>query len=294
VWRWASAPEPFRIPTTAGQQRSLAGIRPNRVDNPASPAGVIGRMALEVLLFRSLFRNTRFRHPPPGADLCPAPAFLERKGLWLGALVFHWSLLVIAVRHLRLFVDPVPGAVTALAALDGFLEVGLPRWYATDVLIVVALGYLLVRRMRDPLVRYLSLPADYVALGILLAVAGSGLVLRYAARPDLTAVRAYTLGLAALSPGPLPAPGWWLAAHVTAVAALLAVLPYTKMAHALGVWLSPTRNQANDSRRRRHVNPWNAPVAVHTYAEWREEFRDKLRAAGLADDGERPADAGRP
>jgi nitrate reductase gamma subunit len=30
TWLWARAPEPFRIPTTAGQQRSLAWIAPGR------------------------------------------------------------------------------------------------------------------------------------------------------------------------------------------------------------------------------------------------------------------------
>ena len=55
----------------------------------------------------------------------------------------------------------------------------------------------------------------------------------------------------------------------------------TKMVHAAGMWLSPTRNQANDGRRRRHVNPWNAPAPFHTYEEWEDEFREKLQAAGL-------------
>jgi hypothetical protein len=60
------------------------------------------------------------------------------------------------------------------------------------------------------------------------------------------------------------------------------------MVHAAGVWLSPTRNQANDSRRRRHVNPWDAPVDVHGYAAWRDEFRDKLAVAGLPIDETAP------
>ena len=51
--------------------------------------------------------------------------------------------------------------------------------------------------------------------------------------------------------------------------------------HMGGVFLSPTRNLANNSRMRRHVNPWNYPVKVHTYEEWEEEFRDKMKAAGL-------------
>jgi hypothetical protein len=29
------------------------------------------------------------------------------------------------------------------------------------------------------------------------------------------------------------------------------------------------------------VNPWNYPVKVHTYEEWEDEFRDKMKAAGL-------------
>lgn len=288
VWIWARTPEPFRIPTTTGQQASLDGIARSRVESPSTGAGVAGRLALEALLFRSLFRNTAPAPAPAGA-VCPPPVFLERKALWLGALALHYSLLVIVVRHLRLFVDPVPGAVTALAAIDGFFEIGTPRLYATDVIVIAALAYLLARRLRDPLLRYLSLPADYLALGTLIAVTGSGIVLRYAARPDVTAIRDYTLGLVALAPRPLAGPSGWLVVHVAAVAFLLAMLPFTKMMHAAGIWLSPTRNQANDSRRRRHVNPWNAPVPVHGYAAWQAEFRDKLAAAGLPIDDDPPA-----
>jgi hypothetical protein len=32
---------------------------------------------------------------------------------------------------------------------------------------------------------------------------------------------------------------------------------------------------------RRHLNPWNAPVTVHTYEEYEEEFRDKMIEAGI-------------
>lgn len=284
VARWASTPEPFRIPTTSGQQRSVAGIRHSRIESPATPLGVVGRLLLEALLFRSLFRNTVAGRDR--AAILPPPVFLERKALWIGALVFHWSLLVIVVRHLRFFVEPVPAAVTALAAVDGWFEIGLPAWYATDAMVTIALAYLLLRRLRDPLLRYISLPADYLALGAVMAVVGTGIGMRYIGRVDLVAVRAYTLGLAAFpaGAGPWPvlaAPGGWLIAHLLTVSFLLAVLPFTKMMHAAGVWLSPTRNQANDTRSRRHVNPWNTPSPHHTYEEWEREFRARLEAAGL-------------
>jgi nitrate reductase gamma subunit len=281
VWVWAGTPEPFRIPTTGGQQRSLAGIEASRLESPSTWPGVIGRMCLEGFLFRSLFRNAGFARTPAGQGAFPGLVFPERKALWLGAMAMHWSLLVIVIRHLRLFVDPIPRVVAMLAAFDGFFEMGSPVWYATDVAVVVALGFLLFRRLRDPLIRHLTLPADYLALAALIAVVATGVLLRYFARVDLVAVRGYALGLAAFAPGTLPAPGVWLATHLLSVSFLLAILPFTKMIHAAGIWLSPTRNQANDSRRRRHVNPWNAPVPVHGYDAWQDEFRDELRLAGL-------------
>lgn len=288
VWVWAATPEPFCIPTTSGQQRSLRGITPGRIESPSTGFGVAGRLILETLLFRSLFRNTAPGPTAAAADICPSPVFLERKALWLAAMALHWSLLIIVVRHLRLFVDPVPGFVAALAAIDGFFELGTPRWYASNVAVVAALGYLGARRLRDPLLRYLTLPADFLALAALAAAAGTGIVLRYVAPADLVAVRGYTLSLVALAPGPLPEPAVWLAAHLVAVSFLLAILPFTKMMHAAGIWLVPTRNQPTDSRRRRHVNPWNAPVNVHTYEAWRDEFRDKLERAGQPADEVRP------
>ena len=108
VLRWAGAPVPFRIPTTCGQQKSLPWIKHEPAwTTPAARLGVLGRMALEVLLFRSLFRNTR-------AELTPAAAASSTSRtscLWAAALAFHWSFLIIFLRHLRFFLEPVPALV---------------------------------------------------------------------------------------------------------------------------------------------------------------------------------------
>jgi hypothetical protein len=48
-----------------------------------------------------------------------------------------------------------------------------------------------------------------------------------------------------------------------------------------GVFLSPTRNMANTNRVAHHKNPWDYPVKVHTYEEYEDEFRDKMKAAGI-------------
>jgi nitrate reductase gamma subunit len=273
--RWASTPVPFRIPTTAGQQRSLPFLRHGAVESPAGASGVVARVALEALLFRSLFRNTGHRRHSP-----MRLSFPGRKELWVAAIAFHWSLLLVVVRHLRLVTEPVPPLVGQLAAMDGFFRVGLPGWYASDVVLAGALGWLLLRRLREPLLRYVTLPADYLALGLLLGVAATGIALRYWARPDLVTAKAFAIGLATFRPV-APPTGAWFATHVLLVCALAAAFPFTKLMHAPAVLLSPTRALANDNRRVRHVNPWNAPVAVHSYAEWEQEFREKIRAAGL-------------
>ncbi|MBZ5544002.1 MAG: menaquinol oxidoreductase, partial [Acidobacteriia bacterium] len=142
VLRWAFTPVPFRIPTTCGQERSLTWIKPARLENPSTTLGVVGRMALEILLFRSLFRNTK-------AELRAGPRLVygEQKWLWLAALAFHWSFLIIFLRHLRFFMEPVPTWVLKLQALGAFSQVSTPALYVTDAVVLGALGYLLYRRL---------------------------------------------------------------------------------------------------------------------------------------------------
>ncbi len=281
VVTWARSPVPFRIPTTCGQQKSLPWIKDAKLENPATTWGVLGRMALEVLLFRSLMRNTRAeRHAGPKV------AYHWQKWLWLAALGFHWSLLVIVLRHLRLALQPVPAFVRGLAALDSFFQIGLPGLYMTDVLIVLALSYLLLRRVVVAQVRYISLPTDYFLPLLILSVAGSGILMRYFYRVDITAIKELVMGLAAFSPRVPAGIGLIFYVHVFLVSTLLAYIPFSKVVHLAGVFLSPTRNLTANSREVRHVNPWNYPVPIHTYHEYEEEFRDKMRAAGLPVEGE--------
>ena len=133
VLSWAMVPVPFRIPTTCGQQKSLTWIRHQPLDNPHNTLTAIGRMALEVLFFRSLLRNTKSklvagRRLVHGTNLW----------LWLGAMAMHWSLLIILIRHLRLLTHPVPSFVTSLENVDGFLDVEVPVLFVTSLVFLAA------------------------------------------------------------------------------------------------------------------------------------------------------------
>jgi nitrate reductase gamma subunit len=278
VVHWARSPVPFRVPTTSGQAKSLPWIRNNELENPSGLLGVIGRMALEVLAFRSLFRNTRVEVLPDKGKV----NYIADKALWAAALAFHWAMFLIVLRHFRFFIEPVPAWVGWLQSFDGFFQVGLPVYYLTTFLMVVGLAYLLARRFVDPKVKYISLPTDYFALYLLLGIALSGILMRHVEKIDVVQVKAAIAGWASFQPVAPTGVGMWYFVHVAMVSMLLVYFPFSKLLHAPGVFLSPTRNLANSNRTQRHINPWNPDIQGHSYAEWEDEFRDKLKASGYA------------
>ena len=284
---WGRSPVPFRIPTTAGQEWSLPWIKSSPVDNPKGTGGVIVRMIFEVLLFRSLFRNTRFEYR--STDGGPKVDYEWEKWLWLAALAFHWSFLVIFLRHFRFFMEPIPGFVHLLENLDGFLQLGVlpinglgvPTVYITDLLMLAAVTYLFLRRLYLPQIRYISLPADYFPLFLIIALGLTGVLMRYFLRVDITAVKQLVIGLFKFSPTVPEGIGVIFYIHLFILSVLIAYFPFSKLMHFAGIFLSPTRNLSNNSRFVRHVNPWDYPVATHTYEEYEDEFRERMIEAEL-------------
>ncbi|MBM3334011.1 sulfate reduction electron transfer complex DsrMKJOP subunit DsrM [Candidatus Sumerlaeota bacterium] len=290
VWRvlsWARVPVPFNITTTCGQQTSLPWIRSSVVENPHTRLGVIARMALEILCFRSLFRNVRHEFVSR-ANYEPRLAYKTSLWLWAGALAFHYSFLTVFLRHYRFFSDPVPRPLQMVETLDGFFQVGSPTIFLSGFVLLAAVGFLLLRRLLLPRIRYISLAADYFPLFLLIGIALTGILMRYTAlRVDITEVKNLCMGLMRFQPDvPTGRIGSIFYVHLTLVSVLFAYLPFSKMSHMMGVFLSPARNMRGASRMHRHVNPWNYPVEVHTYEEYENDFRDKMKAAGIPVDKE--------
>jgi nitrate reductase gamma subunit len=139
-----------------------------------------------------------------------------------------------------------------------------------------------------PQLRYISLPADYFPLLLILGIGLSGVLMRNVWKVDLLAVKQLALGLATLHPNTqiLSGVGSIFFVHIFLVSVLLAYFPFSKLMHAGGVFLSPTRNMMNNNRMERYVNPWNYPVKTHTYPEYEDEFREKMKEAGIPVDKE--------
>lgn len=184
---------------------------------PASPSGVRRRLAVEICLLRGL------RAGDPG--------------LWLGAWPLHLALVLLAVGHVRAFVDfpglwcglgLTPATVERLAGISGGTVGGLA---------LLAGLYLLARRGLVPRVREITRWEDVWPLLLLLAVVISGNAMRFGSRVDLAPVRAYFAALAGPHPtAPPDVPGFAL--HFLLAQGLLLVLPFGKLLHGPGLFFA--------------------------------------------------------
>ncbi|MDR9501002.1 MAG: sulfate reduction electron transfer complex DsrMKJOP subunit DsrM [Desulfurivibrionaceae bacterium] len=283
---WAKSPVPFKIPTTCGQAKSLSFIKEDRFECPNSKSDVIVRMFLEIFLFRSLFRNTSAGIK---SNNSPKLHYGPSLWLWLFGILFHYTFLIIVLRHLRLFTEPVLPGLAILEYLDGFVQIGAPVLYQSNIIFMAALVALFVRRLVMPQVRYISLGTDYFPLLLIFAIGATGMLMRHYFRVDVTAVKGLTMGLVTLNwtnPGTIH-PVFFI--HVTLVSTLMLYFPFSKLMHAGGIFFSPTRNMANDSRAKRHINPWNDPnIKPHSYAAYEDDFREFMVEADIPVDKELP------
>ena len=210
VRRYAGTPAPLKIPTTPA---------------PTTTGGVALRMTREVVFFESLFKASKWT--------------------WLFGWLFHAALLLVLLRHLRYFQQPVWTPIVWVQA------VGIYAGFA----MVIGLAGLWARRRWVDRVRYISTPSDHLHLALLLAIGLTGLGMRFVAPTDIVAVKAFMLGLMRLDIQPLPADPLLLL-HLTLVALLMLVFPISKLMHAPGLFFSPTRNQSDNSREVRHLAAW--------------------------------------
>ena len=288
VIQWAKSPVPFKIPTTCGQGYSLPWIKRDRLEAPVNASEVAARMFLEIFFFRSLWRNTK-------ADALAGPklTYESSKWLWLFGILFHYSFLVIIIRHMRLFLDPIPSLVKGVEFADGILQIGAPTMYLTDATILLGLALLFGRRLFNRQVRYISLANDFFPLFLLFFIALTGILMRFFLRDgiDIIAIKRLAVGLVTFHPAIISDLGSIFYIHLFLVSCLLAYFPFSKLMHMGGVFLSPTRNMANDTRMRRHVNPWNPEIKPHSYAGYEDEFREDMIEQGIPVEKELPKKA---
>ena len=210
IYIYSRTPAPLKIPTMPA---------------PTTTTGVVMRMGREVVLFESLFKSNKW--------------------IWIFGWMFHFGLLLVLLRHLRYFTEPVWGWVVLIQPFGR---------YAAFAMIAGLLG-LWARRFLVDRVRYISTPSDHLMLALLVGIGLSGAAMSFVVHTNIVRLKEFMLGLMLFDWQPLPADPILLA-HLSLVALLMIIFPISKLLHAPGIFFSPTRNQADNSRDTRHVAPW--------------------------------------
>ena len=175
-------------------------------------ARTLGEIVTEIVTFRRVFRGS--------------PA------LWIVSWLFHLSILIFVVGHLRLFFDfswlwnllPLtPDQVDLLALIGGG---------TSGTLFMVGLLALLVRRLRMP-VRSLSVPSDYLLLLLLLGIAVSGNYMRFLMHIEFEPYQAFFSNLFNLRFG-VPVDNPLFVLHFLLVQVFLLYVPFSKLVHIIG------------------------------------------------------------
>ena len=165
--------------------------------------------------------------------------------------------------------------------VDGIMQIGAPRFFWTGALLFLAVCFLLLRRVCNPRVRYISLFQDYFPLWLILGISGTGICMRYFTKTDITQAKAFIMGLVHFHPISAAGLDPIFFTHVCLVSVLLAYFPFSKLTHMAGIFFSPTRNLPANTRRIRHINPWNPPKDFLTYPEYEDMYREAMVGAGL-------------
>lgn len=210
IYEYSRTPAPLKIPTTPA---------------PTTQVGVVYRMAREVVLFESLFKSNKW--------------------IWVFGWAFHVGLLLVLLRHVRYFQEPV----------WFWVDIVQPFGMYASFAMVFGLAGLWARRFLVDRVRYISTPSDHLMLALLIAIGLSGMMITFVAHTDIVALKAFALGLVVFDWQPLPSDPILLV-HLGLVALLMIIFPISKLLHAPGVFFSPTRNQMDNPRERRHQAAW--------------------------------------
>ena len=210
VFKYARTPAPLKIPVSPA---------------PRTKKGVWFRMFKEVAFFQSLFKSNKW--------------------IWIFAVLFHAGMLLVVLRHIRYFTQPVWWWVELIQPIGVYASFAM----------LIGLGGLLLRRIVVPRVRYISNPSDYLMLILFLGIVITGMMMKFVMGTDVLMVKQFFLGLMRFQILELPMqPGVLI--HLALVAILMIIFPISKLLHAPGVFFAPSRTQVDNAREFRHLSAW--------------------------------------
>jgi len=186
---------------------------------------IFGYIAPPVFIVGIIWRIWNYKRYPTGFDwaIQPQPTkstpanllwrgfawptlFKGDRPLWIGAMLFHISIVVLFVGHLGLFVDMIAFSGKLGISKDGTYIFGI----VAGSIAIAALLFFISRRIWLTKARIVSTFADYFWLLFLLAVVIIGLYARVADEASSEIVRDFTINLWTFKPEMPPTHTWFL------------------------------------------------------------------------------------
>ncbi len=223
----------------------VGGILP-----PITVAVFIGAIAYRLLRWWKLPNPslTLFPAPEPGADAFRGvlkatfffPSLMKAdKLLWGAAWIFHATLALVLLGHLRVVSD-FPRIWKALGINPDVMS-SVIGGLAGMIMLIAAL-FLILRRLITPRVREITQAGDYFAVLLLLGIIVTGDLMRFSGHFDLEQTREYFGGLILLQLS-LPPLNFWFLMHFLLGQTLFLYLPFSKLLHFGGIFFTQTALQ---------------------------------------------------
>jgi len=197
---WAKAPQPGKMTLFPAPSSTWKGV------------------LAEVLYFPSLFKGDRF--------------------LWAISWLFHVTLALVALGHLRVLTGLIDSTLLAMGMTqDGIDTMSSTSGGAAGVVLLATGLLLLARRLTVRRAREISGAGDFFALLLLVAIIASGDVMRFgSAHFDLEQTRIWARSLLVFSPQ-YPAGGAFLV-HALLAQLLIMYIPFSKILHFGGIFFT--------------------------------------------------------
>ncbi len=199
-YTWAKTPQPGRMTLF-----------------PAPQDGTAKAIFSEVLLFPSLFRGD--------------------KVLWSFSWLFHITLYLVLLGHLRVFTGFADQVLLAMGmSAEGVNTMSSTAGGAAGIVLLATGALLLVRRLGVPRVREISRTGDFLALLLLVGIIVTGNAMRFGPHFDLEQTRTWAGSLLTFSPV-VPADQTFLL-HALLAQLLFIYIPFSKILHFGGIFFT--------------------------------------------------------
>jgi nitrate reductase gamma subunit len=142
-----------------------------------------------------------------------ARLLMVNPALWVGEWIFHASFLMVVLRHLRYFLNPVPAWVWWVQTPGTIAGYVLP----------LSLVYILIIRLFTKREKYAS-PANIFLLCLVLVISSLGVLMHALYNPNLVDVKLFAFGIMTRNPAAAPDSALFVM-HFSLVLVLIPFLP---------------------------------------------------------------------